>query len=293
MGLDVTKLQERAERKSAKRTDRFNLQDGENYLRLLPPSLEYLKEDVDYITFEYLMHYNLGIEGNRTAEVCPKILGKQHRCPICEVVFKLYKTQDATDKTLAGSIRAKGRHIYNVLDLNNLDKGIQIMETGPKIYDEIVKFIANPKYSDILDLDQGRNITITKTPGKESSSGFAEYDVIPDPDITSIKDRLPQNWKEQLIKLEKSIPVPKSYEEIRQILEGEDTSSEEVSAVTLDSVETTIVETVVDKTPDVIKEVPVDGKKPECFGNDFGPKKEECINCAYKIDCREEYLRID
>ena len=291
MGLDVNKLQERAERKSAKRTDRFNLQDGENYLRLLPPSLEYLKEDVDYITFEYLMHYNLGIEGNRTAEVCPKILGKQHRCPICEVVFKLYKTQDATDKTLAGSIRAKGRHIYNVLDLNNLDKGIQIMETGPKIYDEIVKFIANPKYSDILDLDQGRNITITKTPGKESSSGFAEYDVIPDPDITSIKDKLPENWKKQLIKLEASIPVPKSYEEIKNILEGEESSSEETT--TSDSADKTTEDPVVDKTPDVITEVPADGEKPKCFGNDFGPKRPECIGCAYKIACRDEYLSID
>lgn len=294
MGLDVKKLKERFDRKTAGRADRLTLQDGDNYLRIIPPSLDYLKDEVDYISFEYFIHYNLGIEGNKMHEVCPKTNGKQNRCPVCESVFALYKTKDPSDKDLAGQIRGKGRHIYNVIDLNNLDKGVQIMETGTKIYDELVKFIANPKYGDMLDLDKGRNVTITKTNAKETSSGYIEYDVIPDPDVTSIKDKLPKNWKEQVAKLKTSIAVPKSYDALKNILEGEETTSPKEVAEA-ESTEDVSVEEAVEVAPKPATKPKVAPKseKPSCFGTDFGPKREECVSCSSKMDCREEYLKID
>lgn len=298
MGVDAKRIKEKWDRKG-KRADRMELQDGENYIRLLPPSLEYLKENVDYIGYDYPMHYRLGIEGNQTSEPCPKVHGKQHRCPVCEVVFKLYNTKDPDDKAVASRIRGKTRYIFNAIDLNNLDKGVQILETGSKIYDALLKFITNPKYCDILDLDKGRNLTITRTPEKESSSGFVSYDVIPDPDVTSIKDKLPTNWKEQISKLKTAPPPTKSYDELKKILEGEDPG---VAPETEEAEETT-TEEVEEAAPAPAAAAPAAKKpapkpapateQPECFGKDFGPKKEECVACDFKASCRDEYLKID
>ena len=193
MGIDLLKLREKFDKKDVERSDRFSFQDGDNYLRILPPSKEYLVDSVDYISFEFLTHYNLGVEGDKRSEICPRSFGKQNKCPICEAVWKLYKTKTNEDKELASSLRAKTRHIFNIIDLNNLEKGIQVMETGPKIYEEIVKFITNPKWGDLLDIDKGRNFTITKTPSKETISGYVEYNIAPDPDITSVREKLPKN----------------------------------------------------------------------------------------------------
>jgi hypothetical protein len=292
MGVDVKKLKEKFDRKNAERADRLKLQDGENYLRLLPPSLEYLAEQVDYISVDFPMHYKLGIEGNLTQEICPKVQGKQHRCPVCEAVFKLYATKDPTDKELAGRIRAKMRHTYNVIDLNNVEKGVQILETGPQLYAEVIEFVANPKYCDILDLDKGRNVTITKVPEKESSTGYVQYKFIPDPDITSIKESLPKNWKESIAKLKSAVPVPKTYEELKKILEGEEIVASSESENDADPVEEVVAPVVAPATKKA-EVKPATTEKPQCFGNDFGPKKEECIGCSVKITCREEYLKID
>jgi hypothetical protein len=294
MGVDAKRIKDKWDRKG-KKADRMELQDGDNYIRLLPPSLEYLKDTVDYIHFEYPMHYKLGIEGNTTSEPCPKVHGKMSRCPVCETVFKLYSTKDADDKALAGKIRAKTRYIFNAIDLNNLDKGVQILETGSKIYDAILKFITNPKYSDILDLDKGRNLTITKTPEKESSSGFVDYDVIPDPDITSIKEQLPANWKEQIVKLKIAPPPTKSYDELKKILEGEDPGVAAEASETVETVDEPVEEAA--PAPAAVKKpapkpAPA-AEKPECFGKDYGPKKEECVACDFKAPCREDYLKID
>jgi len=294
MGVNAKLVQERFNRKGCQLADRIKLEDGDNYLRLLPPTLEYLAEEVDYISIDYIMHFRVGYEGNYVHPICPKTQGRQHRCPICEAVNTLYATKDETDRQLASRIRAKTRYTFNVIDLNNLDKGIQILEQGSQIYTEILKFISNPKYSDILDLDKGRNVTITRIPEKESNNGFVKYEFIPDPDISSVRDKLPTNWKEQIAKLKASVEKAKSYDELKGILEG----------VPVDGAEETVEETGGTSSPETetggtplpktekAVETP-QNEKPVCFGEEFGPKKEQCTACSFKVACRDEYLKID
>jgi len=286
MAIDVSKLKEKFDKKTSERTDRFNLQDGDNYLRILPPSIEYFSGDIDYISFEYLTHFNLGVEGDRKAEVCPKSNGKAHKCPICEAVYKLYKNNTPEDKEMASSLRAKTRFIFNVLDLNAVDKGVQVLEVGPKIYEYIITFLANTKWGDLLDLDKGRNFTITKTAAKETSSGYVEYSVTPDPDMTSIREKLPKNYKELIAALKKQVPVPKTYEELKAILEGEEV--EEKKSVTKEETSHTAQEPVVEEK----KPPKPAGEKPACFGEEYGPKADKCVKCGVKDDCRKKFLEL-
>lgn len=283
MAIDVSKLKEKFDRKSAERTDRLNMHDGDNYLRLLPPSIEYFSGDIDYISFEFLMHFNIGVEGDRKAEVCPKSYGKTHKCPICEAVYKLYKNNTPEDKELANDLRAKTRYIFNAIDLNAIDKGIQILEVGPKIYEHIVTFMTNPKWGDLLDLDKGRNFTITKTAAKESASGYVEYSVAPDPDMTSMREKMPKNFKELIAALKKSMPIAKSYEELKAILEGEEVEDKPGNGGGKSSAPAATQEEEPKKPA---------GETPECFGEGYGPKAEKCIKCGEKDPCRKKFLEL-
>jgi len=298
MGLNMQKLKENFDKKS-ERGDRFNIQNGENYVRILPPSIQYLTEEVDYICYNYLMHYRLGVEGDKQAAACPKTAGKHQRCPICEAVARLYKNDTVEDKALAGDIRAKKRHIFNVIDLNNPEKGIQIMETGPKLYEDLIVYVTNPKWGDLLDLDTGKNVVITKTDGKESATGYTEYRITPDPTSSSVRKVLPENFKEQIGLLQKAVPTPLTYDELKVILEGGvlETAKKPVEA---ESEEKEPEEPAVQKsapavkTTEKVQEVkePSQGGQPSCFAKDYGPRREECLKCGVKAACREKFLEV-
>lgn len=310
MGIDTKRLKEKFDKKSAERVDRLNLANGENYIRILPPSIQYLTEEVDYICFSYLMHYKLGVEGDKQSVCCPKAGNKHARCPICEAVSRLYKNNTTEDKALASDIRAKKRNIFNVIDLNNPDKGIQILETGPKVLEDLIVFVTNPKWGDLLDLDTGRNITITKIDGKESDSGYTEYKVAPDPTPTSVRPQLPENFKEQIGLLQKAIPTPLSYDELKVVLEGgapvteskatEEPASEEqepapkassnIKAGTAPVVSSKEVEPEAPLKPPV---KPIEPTSLKCFGKDYGPRRPECGTCAVRVDCRAKFLEVD
>lgn len=325
MGIDTARLKERFEKKSG-RADRLELHDGDNTVRLLPPSLEYMTDTVDYIAFEYKMHFQLGSEGDRKNEICPKSLDPKSKCPVCEVVSMLYKTEQEDDKALASKIYAKKRFIFNVIDLENKDKGIQILEVGIKIYEAIVQFTVHPKWGDLLDLDVGRDITITKVNRKESKSKFEEYSVAPDPTIASTREYLPDNFKEAIGNLQKSIPQVKTYDELKAILEGGESTvdmaavkaSAPISAPTIDTpAEKAPVEETRAKTPpkapapavqdkvvasepasggprtSPLKMIEKDGQQvPYCFGDLYAPRRAECIPCQFKVDCRTKFLEV-
>ena len=324
MPVNIEKLKEKYERKQAQRADRFQLKDGENYIRILPPSLEYLTEDVDYISIEYLCHYNIGLEGKKHAEICPRSFGSKNKCPICETCSKLYKGS-AEDKALGKDLYARRRILFNVIDLKEPEKGVQILETGPKIYEDVVVFVTNAKWGDLLDLDEGRNIVVYKTPGKESSSGYNEYNVTPDPDKTSVRDVLPENWKEKVNQLQKAVNPAKSYEDLEKALAGEeddnetdkDASSHKTTTVVEDEDtpqkdERTEEQKAADKKktePEKKEEAPKeetkeepkeekkeepkdDKKRKDCFGEKYKVSSPECKECEDKTDCRSKFLDV-
>lgn len=287
MGIDPNKLKEKFDKKSSQGKDRFEFKDGDNYIRILPPSVEYMAETVDYISYDYLMHYNVGMDGDTSAEVCPKTHGKQHKCPICEAVYRHYRANTAEEKDIGGKLRAKTRYIFNIIDLNDIERGIQVMETGPLIYNDIVKYVSNPKWGDMLDLDKGHNFTITKTDGKKTESGYTQYEVTPDPDIVSIRSKLPKNFKEVLESLRKQTPEVKTYDDLKILLEGGAPESGKGAT---------------SNKPEPIQESKVEPKaefkessqpeKPKCFGEEYGPRKDDCVKCIVMKECRKQFFEV-
>ena len=73
------------------------------------------------------IHYSVGVE--EQAVICPKTVGK--RCPICEDrVEKLKCARTDEEKDAAWAMKAQDRELYNVVDLDDLDSGVQFWDVA-------------------------------------------------------------------------------------------------------------------------------------------------------------------
>lgn len=184
-----------------------------NRIRILP------RWDLDFdLSFfrETLNHRNLGTERNKQA-IC-LIAEGESKCPACELKNNLFSTKDPSDAEYAKSITARTKVYYNIVDLDDVDKGVQIWSSGTDVLEQILAYVSNPKYGDIADPQTGRNIDLYFTEAKQAKSGFNSYRVQPDPDRSEIQD---PSWLEQLHDLDKLVKTM-SYEALEAICYGRD-----------------------------------------------------------------------
>lgn len=72
----------------------------------------------------YWRHFNIGTDNK--AFICPKTIGQP--CPICEYVKELRNQDDEESKQMVEDMKAKERQLFNLVDVDNPDKGVQIYE---------------------------------------------------------------------------------------------------------------------------------------------------------------------
>lgn len=192
-------------KKRARRTSQgWTPKDGDNLIRLLPHTSKYFEASLDDFALEFRTHF-LRAEGMDVAVYrCPR--DKKEQCPFCEIVRKHRESADPAVKQVTDQIRASERHLMNIIDLNDVAAGIQGYESGPSVYDDILSFVSNPAWGDILSPDQGRNITLNLTPGAKSRSGYNTYNVQPHPAQTDITPHLPAEWKVKIDELQGFVP---------------------------------------------------------------------------------------
>jgi hypothetical protein len=312
MGLDLKKVRENYEKKTSEKGsfDRWKPTAGGNPVRVIPHTLKYFTEPVSEIAFTYFMHYSIGPEGSKSSVVCPKSFNRKNVCPICEAVAQLQKTGDPNDASLAADMGMRRRYILNIIDLKSAEtvaKGIQPYECGPTVYNDTIKWI-NEKWGDPLDLEKGRNFTVTMTVPASGNKKRTEYSVEPDPQPSSIMDSLPQNWKEQVKKLETLMPKVVPYDTIKKMLEGEvdygtagEENGEEAPHVGMakEAVKVTAQATAqMTPAPAQVQggagtgPVPAaPGGKPKCYGQLYSTKSEKCIACGVNDPCKAEFLK--
>lgn len=110
----------------------------------------------------YWRHHNVGAEQIKV--ICPKTYGG--KCPICEEVASLSRDYEI-NKSIISAIRAKERQLFNVIDLDDPDKGIQIWEFsffnfGQKLADQLrADEDDEGEFQDFWDLEEGFTLRIT------------------------------------------------------------------------------------------------------------------------------------
>ena len=290
-------LSKEALAKNSKMTDYYEFREGVNMIRILPADVKWFDEDVGYFDLSYISHWGLGAEGSPPI-VCPRTHDETARCPICEKTRALKKNPAYAD--LVKSIRAQTRYLYNILDIEHPEKGIQVMETGWTVHKGIRGVALDADYGDILDPDVGRTFKITLVPGRKNKTGYNQYEVLASANASSVMGILPEGWKVALADLVNQIGESKPYEELKEILEGSVPESEKTDATppkaaTVTKTEETKKEETKsepEKKEDPAPKAEASGK-PGCFGKEFVPSEERCKpeSCSSRKECVQEYIR--
>lgn len=200
MPTDLDGLRNRVARRA---TRGWSPREGDNLVRILPHTSKYFTESPADIAIEFHSHF-MKAEGSDT-EVLRCLRDKREKCAICETIKKYKESADPVLKKVLEQIRSSERHLFNIVNLNDMAAGIQAYESGPKLYDEVMGFIANPAWGDMVSPKDGRNWTIHMTPQGKSRSGYQEYKLQPHPEKTDITVHLPTGWVETIDNLETSV----------------------------------------------------------------------------------------
>ena len=202
-----------AEEKAESGSTFFQLKDGRNKVRVLPPPPS--SEDV---WFKTGTHWNVG--PNKAIFNCANAHDKNADCFCCETVHKLRRTKDDDDAELADSMAVRKQWLYNIVDLDDVEAGVQVAAFPKTVHQEIRAYIEDDdeEYGDITDLEEGYNLTIEKTGSglKTKYSVRAKRSSSPVPD--AIKELLETTDPADL---SAARPVA-SNEKMKAAFEGED-----------------------------------------------------------------------
>ena len=287
MALNLAKIRDNRkkakEEASRRNANYFQFQPGRNIVRILPPW-----EGADDFSRPMGKHWNLGPEG-KLSVYCPKhTIGSP--CPICEELDKIWKTKpdDATKEWLK-NVGASQRYYVNLVDLNDLEKGVQIGELPKTVLEEIWNIMVDEDtgLGDITDWDKGFDLIIEKT-GKGIGTRYS---------VRAKRAPSPINrleYEPALVNLDTFVKT-ESYANLRMIWEGKTPESLPAPSTT-----TTVadVKTTVEGEDEIVEgEVIEDSHTnvtelihaglPACFGS-FNEDNEKCLNCVEQDDCEEK-----
>ena len=184
---------------------------GENVIRILP----HWSGDPNKVFFKKILKH-FGVGQGRNHVVCRKVLGPQARCPICDFVEQLRRSGRKEDAELAKDLAAKERFAMNIIDLNDLEKGVQVWDVGITMFNTLLVLFLDEEYGELDNLQTGRHIKINRTgEGRFDTRYSIRPAANPSPVDPSVMERA--------INLDEFEPyrVP-SEEEMRAMLEDED-----------------------------------------------------------------------
>lgn len=193
--------------------DRWKPQTGQNAVRFLPPMVG--KKSPFSVQYQ---HWITNAEGKRVPMNCARMMAKQP-CACCEKMDRLQKTGNAADFDAAELLKPKLSVSANLIDRDNMLKGVQVYSFGKSVLDQLVKIRKDPRGGgDFTDPDDGFDILIDK-----SGSGMkTEYRVTAARDTTPLHDD-PEGaaeWLNHQFDLDRYLTVP-SYDEQLAMLGGE------------------------------------------------------------------------
>jgi hypothetical protein len=144
--------------------------EGRTVIRILPEV-----HDMEYF-FQTVGRHNFPPDGKKHC-YCPRFTSEGLLpCPVCELIDQLYKSGDKDNKALASQLRIRKMYWMNIIVRDkNGDKGPFIYTPGVTVFNQITTLIGDPDYGDIMDVEDGIDITIERT----GTGMNTEYQVTP------------------------------------------------------------------------------------------------------------------
>jgi hypothetical protein len=135
-------------------SDYLQIKEGTNLVRILPG-----KDDETEFYAETKLHRIVGSDGMAKNYHCRKVHGEA--CPLCDLYYSLWKTDQESDKDLARQIKPRARYYMNILDRDSGD--VKILSVGVILFKKIVASMLDEDFGDITDLQDGFDFKIIKT----------------------------------------------------------------------------------------------------------------------------------
>ena len=234
--------------------------------------------DETYV-LDVFTHGNIGPK--KATVICPnKSFGK--KCPICEA-WEVAKNEHSYNSPEAKALQPKQRVVYNVVNVDDPDAGVQIFEVS---YFKFEKELLEQAESDGPDhdvdfvpfgsSDPGFTVKFRTSEGTYNSKPFYEAKNF------QFKKRKPgavDKWLDKAYALDELMML-RSYDDLTVLLNGADDDEEE------ETVEEAPRKRVKDE--DEEEDTPPKSSKPDCYGD---PKQhddlDECEKCDLWSECRQ------
>lgn len=269
-GVNVDREREKLEEIKRGGTRFWKPKEGASLIRILPP---YSGEDWYKETWS---HFGIGVD--RKPIACARRL-LDEPCHICEQVDELRKSEDPRDVELTTQIAARRRVFYNIIDLDDIESGVQIFSSGVTIFKDLLMYVADPDWGDITDPEEGYDIVIER----EGTGIDTKYNTRAKKNPTALID---PGLLEDLRDLDDMVEIL-PYEQVKAIYEGEEfVKGEKKEPVKTrkgsPSAEIEKVET--EEEGEEIEEKP-------CFAKDYNELDPVCLSCERRGDCRKAFFK--
>lgn len=162
----------------------------------------------------YFVHFNVG-DGNEAA-ICLRTVKKP--CPICEHVKELYNSDAQEDNDLAKELKAKERELYNIIDLDDQDKGVQLFDISYHLFGKALDEEINEgeeELADFAELEGGKTLVCSFRKKKLGTNEFYEIRKIDFED----RDDYDDDILEEVYDLDSLLNI-KDYETLQKELYG-------------------------------------------------------------------------
>jgi hypothetical protein len=169
---------------------------------------------------ELSFYYNLG--GKHY--LAPSCLGKPD--PIQEVVEALRAGGSNEEKEIAKKLQAQARTYVPIIVRGEEELGVRYWGFGVQVYKQLLKLMTNPKYGDITDLRQGRDIDVefhkeSKKKDVKTGKSFPETTIMAYPSVTPVVDLTRTDLLEKVkdqVDIKELFPL-KSYDELKSAVD--------------------------------------------------------------------------
>lgn len=205
----------------------FKVKEGKNRINIIPYRIKTKNHplvktgdakvgDLDYLLDVFI---HRGVGPSQTDVICPKRnFGKP--CPICEQSEE-YKTKGK--KKESDQLKAKRTVFYNVQDVRNPDKGLQVFTVSHYLFereliDEARSTSDDGDIIDFPDIEDGK-VVVFRT--AEANFEGREYFEFKSFQFLDREDSLDDSLIDEAISFDEIMKLP-SYDEVTKILYGED-----------------------------------------------------------------------
>lgn len=220
MPINHAKL--KANRESNRRGNGWRPKEGPNRIVVLAPHSRFYTDEAAELTelaLKYRSHY-FKMEG-RPTEITLCLEETKERCPACLAWRAYKKCGDAALEQMAKDISPSDQYYMNIIDLNNLEGGIQHWPANYTCWDGVIEVATQPQWGDVVALDNAVAFSIELVPGNRTKTRRNQYKVVPERetlDMREVIDALP-DWEAKLDALATQHNAPMKASEIEALLE--------------------------------------------------------------------------